>query len=227
MSENRRDSAVESADVNRYPPREERLSSIIHGLGILLSALGLLVMLVQAHRYGGGFRHYVGALVFGCGLLLTYISSTFYHAFSKPDLKRLFRLFDHLSIFILIAATYTPLTLINLRGPWGWGLFGTVWGLALVGIAVECTRLKRFRFISIALYLGMGWAVVGAGHLLVARVEPGGVRLLVAGGLFYTIGVIFYIWRKLPFNHAIWHLFVLAGSISHFLAVTFYVLPVH
>jgi len=210
----------------RYPPREEFLSSLIHGLGILLSLIGLVVMLVQAYRYGGTFRHYIGAAIFGLGLLLAYISSTFYHAFREPYLKQLFRLFDHLSIFILIAATYTPLTLINLRGPWGWSLFGVVWGLALVGIFLECSRFKKYRFISIALYLGMGWAVVAAGRLLVARVEPGGLRLLVAGGLFYTIGVLFYVWRKLPYNHAVWHLFVLGGSICHFFAVLFYVLPV-
>jgi len=211
---------------SRYPPREEFLSSLIHGIGILLSLVGLVVMLVQAYRYGGTYRHFIGASIFGLGLLLAYVSSTLYHAFRHPHLKQLFRLFDHLSIFILIAATYTPLTLINLRGPWGWSLFSVVWGLALVGIVIECTRLKRFRFISIALYLGMGWAVVAAGRLLVSRVEPGGVKLLVAGGLFYTIGVIFYVWRKLPYNHAVWHLFVLAGSICHFFAVLFYVLPV-
>jgi len=210
---------------SRYSPREEFFSSLIHGLGILLSLVGLVVMLFQAYRYGGTYCHFIGAAIFGVGLLLAYTSSTLYHALSRPDLKQLFRLFDHLSIFILIAATYTPLTLVNLRGPWGWSLFGVVWGLALVGIVLECTRLRRLRFISIALYLGMGWAVVAAGRLLVARVEPGGIRLLVAGGLFYTIGVIFYIWRKLPYNHAVWHLFVLAGSICHFFAVLFYVLP--
>ncbi len=212
--------------LNRYTPREEFFNSLIHAIGLVLAFAGLGVMLVQAVRHEGGVRHVTGALVFGLGLVLAYLSSTLYHASRRPDRKRLYRLFDHLSIFILIAATYTPLTLINLRGPWGWTLFGVVWGLALVGVVVECTRLKKFRFISIALYLGMGWAVLAAGRLLFARVAPGGIRLLVAGGLFYTIGVIFYVWRKLPYNHAIWHLFVLGGSICHFFAVLFYVLPI-
>ncbi len=212
--------------VGRYSLREELASSLTHGIGILASLAGLVLMLWQAARCGGSPRHYIGAGVFGCGLLLTYLFSTLYHALRQPARKRLFRLFDHLSIFILIAATYTPLTLINLRGPWGWTLFGVVWGLALVGIVIECTPLQRFRCISLALYLGMGWAVVAAGRLLCARVEPGGVKLLLAGGLAYTIGVIFYVWRRLPYNHAVWHIFVLAGSLCHILAVLFYVLPV-
>ncbi len=211
---------------SRYSFREEVANSVIHGIGTLLSLAGLLLMLSFVVRRGGDIRHLIGALIFGVGLVLTYTSSTIYHLLRRPERKQLFRLFDHISIFILIAATYTPLTLINLRGTWGWFLFALVWGLALLGIIVECTALRRFRAISISLYLGMGWAVVMAGKLLVARVAPGGLALLVAGGLFYTFGCIFYGWRGLAFNHAVWHLFVLAGSICHFFAILFFVLPV-
>jgi len=215
-------------DVNdgmtRYSLKEEIASSVIHGIGILLSLVALIVMLYYAVRYGNGW-HIAGALVFGCGLIMAYTSSTLYHSFQKARIKAIFRMLDHISIFILIAATYTPLTLINLRGPWGWSIFGVVWGLALFGIVVECTSLRRFRLASVLLYLGMGWTIVVAIKPLMALVQPGGTALLLAGGLFYTFGCIFYAWKKLPYNHAIWHLFVIAGSTCHFFAILFYVLP--
>ncbi len=209
---------------SRYSMGEEIASSVIHGIGVLLSLIALMVMLYYAVRYGNVW-HIIGALVFGCGLITAYTSSTLYHSFQKPKIKQIFRTFDHISIFILIAATYTPLTLINLRGPWGWSIFSVVWGLALFGIIVECTPLRRFRLASVLLYLGMGWTIVVAVKPLMALVQPGGTALLLAGGLFYTFGCIFYAWKKLPYNHAIWHLFVIAGSACHFFAILFYVLP--
>ncbi len=210
----------------RYSLGEEIASSIIHGVGILLSLAALIIMVVFASRYGTAW-HVAGAAVFGCGLILAYTSSTLYHSFQKARIKAVFRVLDHVSIFILIAATYTPLTLVNLRGPWGWSIFGVVWGLALFGIVVECSSLRRFRIASVLLYLGMGWTIIVALKPLLAMVQAGGLILLLVGGLFYTIGCLFYVWHRLPYNHAIWHLFVLAGSASHFFAVLFYVLPVN
>ncbi|MCD6292909.1 MAG: hemolysin III family protein [Deltaproteobacteria bacterium] len=213
------------ADKARYSIREEIASSVTHGIGILLSLAALIIMLVYAVRYGT-VSHIIGAAVFGCSLIITYTSSTLYHSFQKAKLKALFRTFDHISIFILIAATYTPLTLVNLRGPWGWSIFGTVWGLAFFGIVIESTSLRRFRLASILLYIGMGWIIIIALKPLLARVQTGGLILWLTGGLFYSLGCIFYAWRRLPYNHAIWHLFVLAGSASHFFAILYYVLPV-
>ena len=211
-------------DAKRYSSREEIASSITHGIGIFFSFIALIVMLYNAWNYGDAWS-VAGALVFGVGLILTYTSSTLYHSFRKEKLKTLFRTFDHISIFILIAATYTPLTLISLRGSWGWSIFAVVWGLALFGIIVECTSLRRFRLASVLLYLGMGWTIVVAAKPLMAMVERGGMILLLIGGLSYTFGCVFYAWKKLPYNHAIWHLFVIGGSCCHFFAILFYVLP--
>lgn len=209
----------------RYSMREEIASSVTHGIGILLSLVALITMVIYAVRYGTVW-HIIGATVFGCGLLMAYTSSTLYHSFQKVKVKAVFRILDHVSIFILIAATYTPFTLINLRGSLGWSLFGIVWGLAFFGIIFECTSLRRFRLASIILYLGMGWIMIVALKPMLAMVQTGGLILLLAGGLAYTIGCLFYAWRRLPYNHAIWHLFVLAGSVCHFFAILFYVLPV-
>ena len=213
------------ADKARYSIREEIASSVTHGIGIFLSLVALITMVVNATRYGTVW-HIIGAAVFGCGLIMAYTSSTLYHSFQRVKVKAVFRTLDHVSIFVLIAATYTPLTLVNLRGPWGWSIFGVVWGLALFGIVVECTSLRRFRLASVLLYVGMGWIVIVALKPMLALVQTGGLILLLVGGLAYTIGCFFYAWRRLPYNHAIWHLFVLAGSICHFFAVLYYVLPV-
>ncbi|MBN2810061.1 MAG: hemolysin III family protein [Deltaproteobacteria bacterium] len=208
----------------RYTLKEEIASSVIHGIGIILALSALIIMVSFAIHYGS-LRHVVGAAVFGSGLLLAYTSSTLYHSFQKTGIKELFRTLDHVSIFVLIAATYTPLTLVNLHGPWGWSLLGVIWSLALFGTVLECTPLKRYRLAAVILYLGMGWTIVGAFKPLLALVPRGGLQLLLAGGVSYTVGVLFYVWRRLPYNHAVWHLFVLAGSACHFFAVLLYVLP--
>ena len=135
------------------------------------------------------------------------------------------RTLDHSAIFILIAGTYTPFLLVNLRGPWGWSLFGVIWGLALVGIVLRIVRGRRSTVVSVALYIGMGWAVVAAAQPMLNSVAPGGLWLLLLGGLAYTLGVVFYVWKRLPYHHAIWHVFVLAGSVLHFFAILFYVIP--
>ncbi len=208
----------------RYTRGEEIASSVIHGVGILLAIGGLGVLTAFASIYGDAW-HIVSCSVFGFTLIFQYATSTLYHSIQLPSVKPILRILDHVAIFILIAGTYTPFTLVNMRGLWGWSIFGIIWGLALVGIILEVTPWRRYRSISISLYLLMGWAALTAIKPMISTVPAGGLTLLFTGGLAYTSGVIFYLWRSLPYNHAIWHLFVLAGSSLHFFAVLFYVIP--
>lgn len=208
----------------RYSLGEEIANSITHGLGALLSIAGLAVLIGFSSYYGSG-RHITVSSIFGATLILLYLASTLYHSVTLPQAKKILRLLDHSAIYLLIAGTYTPFLLINLRGPWGWSLFGLVWGVALIGIILNLTPLGRVRGLSLSLYLFLGWIVLVAIKPLLANLDPGGVRLLVAGGLAYTGGVVFYGWNRLPYNHAIWHLFVLVGSVCHFFAILFYVIP--
>ena len=171
----------------------------------------------------GTARTIAGCVVFGAALVLLYGTSTLYHAVEQPRAKGVLRALDHSAIFILIAGTYTPFTLVSLRGPWGWSLFAVVWGLAVAGIALRLALRRRPTGLFVALYLGMGWCVVVAAKPLVAAVPPGGIALLAAGGLAYSGGVAFYLWRRLPYHHAVWHAFVLAGSAFHYAAVLRYV----
>ena len=216
---------IETTTVKRYHPGEEIANSITHGVGIILSIAGLGVLIDFANGYGNG-RHMVSVSIFGSMLILMYTASTLYHSVRKPRAKALLQVLDHCAIFLLIAGTYTPFTLVPLHGPWGWSLFGVIWGLALLGIVFELTALRRHRLLSLGLYLAMGWAVVAAINPLLAGVASGGLILLLAGGLSYTVGIVFYVMRKLRYHHAIWHLFVLAGSILHFFAILFFVIPV-
>lgn len=210
--------------VSSYSKAEEIANSVTHGLGAILSIAGLVVLVVLASVRGTAW-HVVGVSVFGGSLIILYSASALYHGLTSPRIKRWFRIMDHSAIFLLIAGTYTPFTLVNLRGPWGWALFGTVWGLAVVGVILQTGVIKRGATASVLLYLAMGWIIVLAVKPLTASVESGGLALLVAGGLFYTVGVIFFAWRSLRFGHAVWHGFVLAGSICHFIAVLRYVIP--
>lgn len=157
-------------------------------------------------------------------MIFLYSASTLYHSRHFPKAKLVLRILDHAAIFLLIAGTYTPFTLVNLRGAWGWSLFGAIWGLALLGIAFQ-ERLRQRSVVRVSLYVTMGWAVVVAAKPLFATVAPGGLILLLVGGLAYTIGIGFYAWHRLPYHHAIWHVLVLAGSLAHFFAIFFYVLP--
>jgi hemolysin III len=207
-----------------YSLREEIAHSATHGLGIVLSIAGLIAMMVVSERSGDA-RHIVASIVYGVTLILLYLSSTLYHSIPAPRAKRVLKVLDHSAIYLLIAGTYTPFTLISLRGALGWTLFGLIWGMALLGITLKVAAISRFRWLSIALYLGMGWLVVVALKPLIGAVSPAGFRLLLLGGLSYTFGVLFYTWRRLPYHHAVWHLFVLTGSVFHFFAVLLYVLP--
>jgi hemolysin III len=209
-------------DADRYTTAEELANSLTHGLGLLLAVVGLVVLVASAALHGGA-REVVGCAVFGASLVLLYTSSTLYHSVRAPQAKRLLRTLDHSAIFLLIAGTYTPFTLVTLRGPWGWSLFAVVWSLAAAGITLRLVLRRRPTALFLSLYLAMGWCVIVAARPLYAAVGPPGVALLVAGGLAYSLGVPFYVWRRLPYHHAVWHLFVLAGSAFHYAAVLRYV----
>ena len=208
----------------QYSLREEIAHSVTHGLGIVLSIAGLIAMVLVSQR-SGDVRHVAASVVYGLTLILLYLASTLYHGIPSPRAKRVLKVLDHSAIYLLIAGTYTPFTLISLRGGLGWTLFGLIWGLALLGITLKVAAIGRFQWLSIVLYLGMGWLVVVALKPLIEAVSPAGFRLMLLGGLSYTLGVLFYKWRRLPYHHAVWHLFVLAGSVFHFFAVLLYVLP--
>jgi len=209
-----------------YSLGEEIAHSVIHGVGIVLSIAGLTVLVTFAALKGDAW-HVVGCSIFGATLVLAYTASTVYHAIPGvfAGAKRVLRVLDHSAIYLLIAGTYTPFTLVNLRGPWGWSIFGVVWTLAVLGIVFKATLIGRLRVLSVLFYVAMGWLVVVAFKPLGQSIGAGGLVLLVAGGLAYTGGVAFYAWTRLRFHHAIWHAFVLTGSVLHFFAVLFYVVP--
>jgi len=204
--------------------KEETINALTHGLGALLSLAGLVVMVVLASLRGDAW-HIVSCSIYGVTLLLLFSSSTLYHSFRNQRVKHVLRIIDHAAIFLLIAGTYTPFVLVNLRGGWGWSLFGVVWGLALAGIVFQVFFVSRFRLLQTLIYLLMGWLVVIAVKPLLTRVALPGLLWLLAGGLSYTVGALFYLWKKLPYHHAVWHLFVLAGGVCHYFAILFYVLP--
>jgi len=208
----------------RYSTGEEIANGVTHGIGVMLS-IAALVILVSLSAINGDVWRVVSFSVYGTTLILLYLASTLYHAFQKPNLKRVFRLLDHSAIFLLIAGTYTPLTLITLRGPWGWTLFGLTWTIAVFGIIWTVFFIDKFKALSSILYVAMGWLIIIAIKPLIEAMPDGGMFWVGSGGVVYTIGVIFYIWKKLPYNHAIWHLFVLGGSVLHFFAMLFYILP--
>jgi hemolysin III len=204
--------------------KEETINAWTHGLGALLSLGGLVVLVIMAARYGDAW-HIVSCCIYGATLVLLFSSSTLYHSCRSERAKHICRIIDHASIYLLIAGTYTPFLLVNLRGGWGWSLFGVIWGLALAGIVFQAFFVNRFRMLQTLIYLAMGWLVVIAFRPLLSRVPLPGLLWLLAGGLSYTVGALFYLWKKLHYHHAVWHLFVLAGSICHYFAILFYVLP--
>ncbi len=211
--------------LERHSATEEILSSVTHGIGAGLSTAALAILVTLAGLYGDVWR-VVSFSIYGATLVLMYTASTCYHAFRTPELKRLFRILDHSAIYLLIAGTYTPFMLVTLRGAWGWSLFGVTWGIAVLGILMTVLSLDRFKLVNLLSYLAMGWLGMIAIRPLVIALPRGGVIWLVIGGVAYTLGVVFYAGKKIPFNHAIWHLFVLGGSICHFFALLFYVLPI-
>jgi len=206
----------------RYSGSEEVASTLIHAIGIVLSIAGLAVLVAFAAR--GSAREVASVAVYGTSLILLYTASTLYHGIPLRRAKPVLRVLDHAAIFLLIAGTYTPFTLISLRGAWGWSLFALVWTLAFAGIALEVAGAKNRRVMA-ALYVALGWIGLVAIKPLAASIDAGGLWLLFGGGAAYTLGVPFYLSRRMPYGHACWHGFVLLGSVLQFFAVLFYVLP--
>jgi hemolysin III len=205
-----------------YSQREEIANAVSHGIGALLSIAALVILIVQAAVHGSVW-HVVSFTIFGASLVILYTCSTLLHSL-RGKAKDVFEILDHSAIYILIAGTYTPFLLVTLRGPLGWTLFGIVWGLALVGIVFKAYFVKKFIVLSTLFYIGMGWMIILAFPSLLKLLPMGGIVWLVIGGLLYTVGSVFYVWRKVPYHHAIWHAFVIGGSVSHFFAVVLYVI---
>ena len=210
--------------VSGQSPLEEIINSLTHGLGLALSIGGLSVLVVFASIYGTAW-HIISCAIYGATLVLLYGASTCYHGVRSVEGKRRLRTVEQAFIFLLIAGTYTPFTLAALNRGWGWSLFGVVWGLAVTGVILNTLYFHRFPAISNLFYLGIGWLSLTAIVPLRDSLPLGGLVWLLSGGVAYTIGIIFLSWRRIPFNHAVWHVSVLAGSICHYFAVLFYVLP--
>lgn len=206
----------------RYSLGEEVGNAVSHGIGAVLSFAALCLMVNASAIQRNGMK-LTASLIYGSTLLLLYLMSTLYHAITVPSIKRVLQVLDHCSIFLLIAGTYTPFTMLCLPGKRGWLLFAFIWVTALIGIVLNAISIEKFQRFSMACYLLMGWAVVTSIVPLTQALSLQGLSLLVSGGIFYTAGTFFYS-RKIPYFHFIWHLFVLAGSICHFLAVYFYVI---
>jgi hemolysin III len=209
---------------SEYPFAEEIANAVTHGLGAALAACALCVLVVLAARHGTA-RHIVGCAVFGTTLVVMYVASTLYHSIPHARAKAILQMLDHAAIYLVIAGTYTPLMLVNVGGAWGWSLLALVWVAAAAGITLRAAFGRRAHVVRVALYIVMGWVGIIVFRPLLASVGVNGVALVLGGGSVYTVGVAFYSWQRLPYHHAIWHLFVLAGSVLHFLAVLWYVVP--
>lgn len=209
----------------RYTNEEELANSITHGVGVVLAIAGLAVLTSFASVYGTVW-HIVSCSIYGASQILLYTASTLYHSVQTARLKERLRLFDHAAIFLLIAGTYTPFTLVSLRGVWGWSILAAVWLIAIIGITLQGVLIRQKKWLNVALYIAMGWLAIIGIKPLMESVAPGGIVLLFLGGLSYTLGSGFYIWHSLRYHHAVWHLFVLAGSAFHFFAILLYVIPV-
>ncbi len=205
-----------------YSIKEEFWNILTHGLGLALSIPALVLLIVYSSIYEDAW-HIVSFSIYGTTLVVLYLASTLFHSSRKKKTRLRLNVFDHSSIYLLIAGTYTPFLLVTLRGPWGWSLFGVVWGLAIIGAVVKLFFTGRYDKISTAVYILMGWIIIIAIKPLIANLSPEGLFWLSAGGVSYSIGAILYLVKKIPYNHAIFHVFVLLGSIFHFISVFFYV----
>lgn len=205
-----------------YSLREEFFNSLTHGVGAAFSVAALTLMVVFA-VFGADPWRIVSVSIFGATLIILYLASTLYHAFQHPVIKRYLRVFDHCSIYLLIAGTYTPFLLVSLRGPWGWSMFALLWSCAVAGCVFKMFCIGRWDKLATLMYVAMGWLVLIALKPVIDAVPVGALLLMLVGGLAYTGGVVFYLWDRIPYNHAIWHLFVLGGSLAHFFAIFFYI----
>ncbi len=202
----------------RYTLGEEIFNSVSHGTGGLLAIAGTAVLIVVAAIYSDAWG-VVSSSVYGASLIILYTMSTLYHAITNDKAKKFFRIMDHDTIFFLIAGTYTPITLVPLRGPLGWVLFGIVWGAAILGIVLNSIDLEKFRKPSVVCYVAMGWVIVAAIKPMLEKVSPISLWFLLIGGLFYTVGIIFYAKKDIKFFHSVWHLFTIGGSVFHYFAI--------
>lgn len=211
-------------EIKYYSPIEEKINIISHAVGFILSIVALVLLVTHANLHGDVW-HIVSFSIFGASLIILYAASTFYHNAKKPELRNRLKIIDHAAIYVLIAGSYTPFTLVTLQGTLGWVIFGTSWGLALTGIILKLFFTGKYNLISTLMYVFMGWVIVFAIKPLINNLPLAGLFWLFAGGMAYTIGAILYSIKKIKLNHAIFHLFVLMGSFSHFVSVFFYVLP--
>jgi len=209
----------------KYTLAEELTNSISHGIGACLSVAALVLCIVQAATKGTA-AGVVGASIYGSTLIILYCMSTLYHAITNEKARRVFRVLDHTSIYLLIAGTYTPVTLVTLKGALGWVLFGIVWGVAALGITLNSISIEKFKKFSMISYIIMGWCIVIGVKDIIEKMPKGGLVFMLLGGIMYTVGIIFFVLKKYKFMHSVWHFFVLAGSILQFFAIYFYVLPV-
>jgi len=215
-------------NVTRAPKRstlgEEIANSVTHGAGLVASIVGLVVLVAAAARRGDAWI-ITSCAIYASTLVLLYAASTLYHSLAATRARHVFQIIDHSAIYLLIAGSYTPFALVNLRGPWGWSLLVIVWVLAAAGVTAKAVFGPRWPMVSTVLYIAMGWTAVVAIKPMLLHVAPAGIAWLVAGGLAYTGGVVFFALDRMRYNHALWHLFVLGGSVCHFVAVLFYVVP--
>ena len=216
---------MEKKEVTFYDPKEEKLNVISHGIGLVLSIVALVLLVVYSSKYGSVW-HIVSFSIYGASLIVLYSASTFYHYVQNPKLRHKLNIFDHSAIYVLIAGTYTPFALVVLKGWVGWTIFGVSWGLALLGVILKLFFIGRFDKISTIAYVLMGWLIIFAIKPLVSNLPFEGLMWLLSGGIFYTVGAILYSIKGIKYNHAIFHIFVLLGSFSHFMAVFFHVLPI-
>jgi hemolysin III len=200
---------------------EEIANSITHGIGAALSIVALVLLVVFSSRYGDIWR-IVSFSIYGSTLFFLYLASTLYHSFTNRRIKSFFRILDHSSIYLFIAGTYTPVTLVSMRGPWGWTIFGLIWAMAIGGIVAKIFLIGKYKIVSVLLYVVMGWLIIIAFKPMLQMVPKGLIIWLFIGGVCYTLGLIFYSSKKMPYFHFIWHLFVLGGSVSHFLGMLLY-----
>ncbi|OPJ62418.1 PAQR family membrane homeostasis protein TrhA [Clostridium oryzae] len=207
-------------DKKFYTTGEEIANAITHGIGSLLAIAALVLLIVNAVQHGTAW-HVVSYSIFGASLVILYTESTLYHSITNRKAKRVFRIFDHSSIYILIAGTYTPFTLTVLRGPLGWSIFGVIWTMAVIGIIIKCKWVGKYDKISTIVYVIMGWMIIISIKILWLHIPHISFYMLVIGGVAYTVGALLYSLNKIPYNHPVWHLFVIAGSVCHFFSVFF------
>lgn len=207
-----------------YSPKEEKLNIISHGIGWFFSIIALILLILRAKRLGEEI-HLISFIIFGSSMVLLYGASTLYHSAKTNSLRRRLNIFDHASIYILIAGTYTPFALISLEGFVGWTIFWIIWGLAFIGVILKLFYTGRYQLLSTILYVAMGWIIIFALNPLIENLSTPGLWWLFAGGISYTMGAVLFMLKKIPFNHAIFHIFVLLGTFCHFISIFYYVLP--